>query len=270
MCVNGGTSYRRLVARALMALVLASAPARVGFAQAVDIAPLLTPPVPKIVPQPTPEVLPPLAPPTAPAEAVPPGPPVRIDDVRIEGVTVYDPASLRPSYADLIGQTVPRERLLAVVEALQTRYRADGYILTTVHGEAEQRDGRLVFVIRVTEGYISAVKLEGDIGDAGELARQILQHLVERRPTNNADLERYLLLVNDIPGVVASGVLRKLSTEPGAVELVAKVQRTPVTAQFQYDNRGSREVGPHEALLVGQANAITSFGGQLEAIFFNT
>ncbi len=253
-----------------MVLVMAAVPARAGFAQAVDIAPLLTPPVPKVVPQPTPEVLPPLAPPTAPAEAVPPGPPVRIDDVRIEGVTVYDPASLRPSYADLIGQTVSRERLLAVVEALQTRYRADGYILTTVHGEAEQHDGRLVFVIRATEGYISAVKLEGDIGDAGELARQILQHLVEIRPTNNADLERYLLLVNDIPGVAAAGVLRRAPPDPGAVELVTQLRRTPFTALFQYDNRGSREVGPHQGLLVGQANAFTSFGAQLEAMFYNT
>src|SRR5260370_38917829 len=39
--------YRRLAARALMALVLASVPARAGFAQAVDIAPLRSPPVPQ-------------------------------------------------------------------------------------------------------------------------------------------------------------------------------------------------------------------------------
>ena len=56
---------------------------------------------------------------------------------------------------------------------------ADGWILTTVHGEAEQRDGRLVFVIRVTEGYISSVRLDGDIGEAGELAQEILQHLIK-------------------------------------------------------------------------------------------
>jgi hemolysin activation/secretion protein len=47
---------------------------------------------------------------------------------------------------------VPRERLLALVEALQARYREDGYILTVVHGAAEHKDGRLIFVVRATEG----------------------------------------------------------------------------------------------------------------------
>lgn len=253
-----------------MALAVAVLPARVGLAQAVNIAPLVTPPVPKVTPPPAPEVLAPIVPPAPFPETVPPGPPVHLDDVRIEGVTVYDAASLRPRYADLIGQTVPRERLLAAVDALQARYRADGYILTTVHGEAEHQDGRLIFVIRVTEGYISAVKLDGGIGAATPLAREILHHLTEIRPTNNADLERYLLLVNDIPGVAANGVLRRAPPEPGAVELVVQLQRTPVTAQFQFDNRGSQEVGPYEALLTGQANAFTRFGTQLEATFYNT
>ena len=223
-----------------------------------------------MLPAPTPEVLPPAAAPTPELEAVPPGPAVRIDDVRVEGVTVYDAATLRPLYADLIGAAVPREQLQAAVEALQTRYRQDGYILTTVHGAADRRGGKLIFVIRATEGYISDVKLDGDIGDVGKLVLEILQHLTVPRPVNNADLERYLLLANDIPGVSAQAVLRRDSPEPGAVELVAKVARKPFGVQFQFDNRGSPQVGPYEALLTAQANAFTSVGEQVQATFFNT
>ncbi len=254
-----------------MALLAAVAlPLRAGFAQAVDIAPLVTPPLPKVQPAPTPEVLAPVVPPAPQLEAVPPGPAVRVDDVRIEGVTVYDPATLRPLYADVVGASVPRERLQALVEALQTRYREDGYILTTVHGGAERRDGRLIFVIRATEGYIADVKLDGDIGDAGQLVLEILRHLIDIRPVNNADLERYLLLANDIPGVSAQAILSRDSPEPGAVGLVAKVARQPFGAQFQFDNRGSREVGTNEALLTAQANAFTRFGEQVQGTFFNT
>jgi len=260
----------RRIARALAALALLLVPVRAGFAQAVDIAPFVTPPVQKVTPPPTPEVLAPVLPATPPPEEIPSGPPVRVDDVRVEGVTVYDPATLRPLYADLIGATVPREKLLAAVEALQTRYREDGYILTTVHGAAERRGGGLIFVIRATEGYISDVKLDGDIGDAGKLALAMLEHLTSIRPVNNADLERYLLLANDIPGVSAQAVLRRVSPEPGAVELVAKVARTPFAAQFQFDNRGSPEVGPYEALLTAQSNAFTSVGEQIQGTFFNT
>src|ERR1051325_2068030 len=103
MCVKRGSSYRRMVARALLPLALSAAFAGAAFAQTPGVAPLLTPPVQRVVPPPTPEVLPPEAPSVEPAEAVPPGRPVRIDDIRIEGVTVCVQAGLRSGYADMIG-----------------------------------------------------------------------------------------------------------------------------------------------------------------------
>ena len=241
-----------------------------AYAQAVDIPPLISPPLPGVVPAPQPEVVPPPAiPPAPPAAPLPQGPPVRVDTVRVEGVTVYPPESIAPLYADLAGATVPRARLDAVIEDLQTKYRTDGYILTVVRGELQSINGRLVFVLRAVEGYISEVKLDGDIGPAGTLAYEILEHLTWIRPVNNADLERYLLLVQDIPGVSARAVLRR-ATEPGAVELVAQLSRKPVSVLAQYDNLGSNEAGPNEMLLRGATNSFTRFGEQFEAIFFNT
>lgn len=259
-----------LAATAVIGLLLTGVPKHEAYAQAVDIAPLVAPPIQKVQPAPAPAVLPTLAPAAPSVEGVPPGPAVHIDDIRFAGVTVYDAASLRPLYASLVGTDVPREKLLAVVEALQTRYREDGYILTTVHGAAVHEGGRLVFVVHATEGYIGDVKLDGDIGPAGTLVQAILDHLTWIRPVRNADLERYLLLANDIPGVTAQAVFRRVSPEPGAVELVAQIARKPFAAQFQFDNRGSPEVGPYEALLTGQSNAFTSAGEQLQATFFNT
>ena len=189
--------------------------------------------------------------------------------VRVEGVTVYTPESIAPLYADLVGATVPRTRLDAVIEDLQTRYRTDGYILTVVRGELQSVNGRTVFVLRAIEGYISEVKLDGDIGPAGTLVYEFLEHLTWIRPVNNADLERYLLLVQDIPGVSVRAVLRR-ATEPGAVELVAQLSRKPFSALAQYDNLGSNEAGPNEMLLRGSTNSFTRFGEQFEAIFFNT
>jgi hemolysin activation/secretion protein len=97
-----------------------------------------------------------------------------------------------------------------------------------------------------------------------------LQHLTLIRPVNNADLERYLLLVNELPGVTAQAVFRRVSPEPRAVEMVAQIARKPFAAQFQFDNRGSPEVGPYEALLTGQSNSFAAAGEQVQALFFNT
>jgi hemolysin activation/secretion protein len=241
-----------------------------ALGQAVDIPPLISPPLPGVVPTPQPKVVPPLAiPPRPPAAPVPQGPPERIDAVRVEGVTVYPPEAIAPLYADLVGSTVPRSRLDAVVEDLQTKYRTDGYILTIVRGEIQSVNGRSVFVLRAIEGYISEVKLDGDIGPAGTLVYEILEHLTWIRPINNADLERYLMLTQDIPGVYSRAILRR-TAEPGAVELVAQLSRKPFSALAQYDNLGSNELGPNEMLLRGTANSFTRFGEQFEAIFFNT
>ncbi len=194
---------------------------------------------------------------------------MRIDEVRVEGVTVYTPESIAPLYADLVGATVPRARLDTVVEDLQTKYRTDGYILTVVRGEIQSVSGRPVFVLRAIEGYIGEVKLDGDIGPAGILVYEFLEHLTWIRPVNNGDLERYLLLVQDIPGVSVRAVLRR-TAEPGAVQLVAQLSRKPFSAYAQYDNLGSNEAGPNEMLLRGTTNSFTRFGEQFEAIFFNT
>ncbi|MBV9201797.1 MAG: ShlB/FhaC/HecB family hemolysin secretion/activation protein [Alphaproteobacteria bacterium] len=238
--------------------------------QAVDIPPLISPPLPGVVPPPQPQVAPPPPiPPARPSAPLPQGPPVRIDAVRVEGVTVYAPEAIAPLYAELVGATVPRERLDAVIDDLQTKYRTDGYILTVVRGEIRLVNGRTVFVLRAVEGYISEVKLDGDIGPAGTLVYEFLHHLTWIRPVNNADLERYLLLVQDIPGVSVRAVLRR-TPEPGAVELVAQLSRKPFSAFAQYDNLGSNEAGPNEMLLRGSSNSFTRFGEQFEAIFFNT
>lgn len=235
------------------------------------MAPLTAPPTQRVLPQEQPEIVPPAAPTVEAPEAPPAGPPIQVDRVQVEGVTVYDEATLRGLYGDVVGAAVPRARLDEVVQALQTRYREDGYILTVVSGEFRKtNEGQVVFVIRATEGYISDVKLDGDIGPAGTLVLDMLQRLTDKRPVNNKDLERYLLLANDIPGVTARAVLRREGLEPGAVQLVAQVARKEVSGLLSFDNRAPPEAGPYELLLSGATNSYTRFGERAEALFYNT
>ena len=262
-----------------LALVALSALAWAGEVQAQAppapprlpaVIPPLTSPIPGVLPPEQPEIVPPSPPPTEAAPPPPAGPPVRVDEIRVEGVTVYNEAELRSLYSDAIGPAVPRARLDEIVQDLQRRYREDGYILTVVRGEFRRIGGRVVFVISAIEGYIGSIKLDGDIGPAGTLVYDFLQNLTTKRPVNNADLERYLLLAGDIPGVTVRAVLRRLPGEAGAVELVAQVSRKPVSGLVNYDNRGPQDVGPNEILVSGALNSFTSLGERLEAIFYNT
>ena len=264
----------RLFAGLFLLLGLLAASANGAQAQAPSVpaavAPLITPPVPRVLPPAQPEIVPPVVPPPEAAPLPPEGPPIHVDQVRIEGVTVYDEESLRALYADVVGQTVPRARLDEIAQTLQARYRDDGYILTLVRGEFQRPGNRVVFVIHAIEGYISQVKLDGDIGPAGELVLDMLEHLTARRPVKNADLERYLLLANDVPGVTARAVLRREGGEPGAVVLVAQLSRKEVSGLLNFDNRGPKEAGPPEMLVSGTTNSFTNFGESVQALLFTT
>ncbi|HZK90678.1 MAG TPA: POTRA domain-containing protein [Stellaceae bacterium] len=233
-------------------------------------APFAAPPTERVLPPEQPEVLPPAPPPSAGAVEAPEGGPVRVDAVRVQGVTVYDEAALKALYGDAVGAAVPRTRLDEIVRELQTKYREDGYILTVVHGQFERANGRIVFLIQAVEGYIGDVKLDGDIGPAGDLVYRMLKKLTDKRPVNNSDLERALLLANDVPGVTVKAVLRRQSNEPGAVELVAQLSRKALSGFATYDNRGSHEAGPNEMLLSGATNSFTSVGERVEALLFST
>lgn len=272
--LNVGSSLPRKICVALL-LIGAVVPASTVpvFAQAVPPgagAPLVTPPTQRVLPPAQPEVLPPAAPPSAGTVEAPAGGPVRVDEVRVQGVTVYDEAALKARYADAVGSAVPRARLDEIVRGLQTKYREDGYILTVVHGQFERSNGRIVFVIQAVEGYIGDVKLDGDIGYAGDLVYRMLKKLTDKRPVNNSDLERALLLANDVPGVTVKAILRREPNEPGAVELIAQLSRKAIDGFVSYDNRGSPESGPNEMLLSGATNSFTSVGERMEALLFST
>jgi hemolysin activation/secretion protein len=234
-------------------------------------APLTTSPIERAQPEAQPRAVPPLLPTPAPgAPEVPAGPPVTIQAVDVQGATAYKPGELEPYYSGIIGKSVPLGQVSTVLQQIQGRYRNDGYVLTVVRGTVEPVDGRSTLRIRVVEGFISDVKIDGDIGPAGVLVYNFLNKLTSIRPVNIADIERALLLAQDVPGVSVRAVLRPGTGEVGAVELVGQVGRKPFGGYVQYDNRGAPFAGPHELLVGAQANSFTSAGERTEIILYDT
>ena len=230
------------------------------------------------VPQgsPIPRVLPPQPPKVAPGALVPPpgGPAGAVPDVAIavsrvvvEGVTVYAPAALARITAGLTGPAVPLAAVERARVALLQRYRRDGYPLTAV---SAVRDGAGVLHMRVTEGHIAEVKLDGDIGPAGVQVLRFLNRLTEPKAITAAALERYLLLAQDVPGVSVRAILRPSTDQPGALTLVAQVSRTAVSGLLTADNRGFRKSGPEESLAVADFNSFTSYGERTEVSLYRS
>jgi hemolysin activation/secretion protein len=226
-------------------------------------------PLPGIV-QPAP---PAVAPPSAPAPPVPPAPvspaiTVSIRAVTVVGATAYPAALLDAMTAGLTGDAVPLQKIEVTRAAILNRYRADGYVYTTVNARIDPATAQLRFV--VTEGHIVEIKLSGDIGPAGTQVLRFLRHLTEIRPIDTHSLERWLLLANDIPGVTVTSTLNPSVEDPGALTLVAGVQRDKYGTQISADNRAFRQTGPEELLTTFDLNSFTSFGEQTEVSLYHT
>lgn len=217
------------------------------------------------------QVEPPVAPATPSAPRAEPGAVaadavVPVTDAVVQDATVYSAAVLSPMIAGLTGPSVPVARIEAARTAILNRYRADGYVYTAV--DARIRDGHLRFV--VVEGRIVSVKLDGHIGPAGTQVLRFLNHLVEAGPVNTKTLERWLLLASDVPGVALTPVLGASTEEPGALALVVRVTRTPVSGQLSADNRAFRQTGPEELLSLVDFNSFTALGERTELSIYHT
>ncbi|HUB96063.1 MAG TPA: ShlB/FhaC/HecB family hemolysin secretion/activation protein [Stellaceae bacterium] len=241
----------------------------------VEPAPAQVPPTASPVPEgsPIPRLLPPAPPSTVPGITVPPLPTpgelptgtVAVTHVAIDGVTAYAPAAMGRLVQDLTGPAVPLARIETARLAILQRYRADGYVFTGVDADIE--DGQLRFV--VTEGHIVSVRLEGEIGPAGAQVLRFLKRLTEEPVIDVATLERYLLLAQDVPGVTLHAVLQPVTGEPGALALVAQVERKPVSGLATIDNRAFNEIGPVETLGVVDVNSLSRFGEKTEISYYH-
>lgn len=231
-------------------------------------------------PRPTPPLLPPAPPPAEippitvvpPSMAVPPG----AEKVRfvlraivVKGATVYSGEALQALYADLIGTEISVARLFELAEQIQRKYRDDGYFLARVI-VPPQTASNGVFELQVIEGYISGVRIEGDVGWVKPRIQAYLDRITHIRPVREQDVDRYLLLINDIAGVQAFGVLRRSQEGLGGSELVLRAERKPVDVAVVANNRGSKYTGPNRAGLTLQENAATALGERIGVFLFAT
>ena len=227
---------------------------------------------------PLPRVVPPVMPSAVPATGLQPLPapgtevpnqPVRVINVTVEGVTAFPAADIAQLADGLVGPAVPLPKIDAARQAILQRYRSEGYALTTVSVKSDAA-GRLRFV--VVEGKIVSVKLQGDMGPAGVQVLRFLDRLMDpdNQPIRSDQLERYLLLAQDVPGVTLRAVVEPSAEQPGAMNLIAQVSRQAVSGSVSFDNRAFDQTGPVQGLLAMNFNSFTQYGERTEVSFYHT
>ena len=251
--------------------------ALLALALALPILAQAPPPQPGLIERVAPVEPPGLGPPLLPPEpqaATGPGATrqVPIGTVRVAGAAAPGAAARQQAVAGLAGRDATLAEIEAARLALLHAYRAAGFAYVAVAARlAAGVEGRLDLRFDVTEGFVAEVVLDGaPIGAAEPQLRRFLDPLVGQRPLPHAALERALLLAGDLPGVEARGLLRPIAGEPGALQLVVRLERRPVTGFASLDNRGYPATGAWQGLLVGQLNSLSRFGERSELALLQT
>jgi hemolysin activation/secretion protein len=206
-----------------------------------------------------------------------------LDRIQIDGATAYTQEDLSRLYQDRIGQKVSLADLYGIAGQMTRKYRNDGYILTQVVVPPQTIQGGTA-KLQVVEGYLDHVDVQLEQGARAETeaAMAFVRSYAARITTGSAlnvkDLEHYMLLINDLPGVSARGVLAPSKTRPGAADLSIVIQRNPFDAIISADNYGTRFLGPlqfsgaasfnslfgHNERLTGQAVIAPDTGNGIE------
>ncbi|MFZ2620395.1 MAG: ShlB/FhaC/HecB family hemolysin secretion/activation protein [Alphaproteobacteria bacterium] len=166
-----------------------------------------------------------------------------LNSVRIHGVTAYMPKKFLPLFAAATGQELTVAELAALVDKITATYRNDGYILArAVLPPQDITAGNVE--IQVVEGRLGAVKLEGDAASS-KLIQSYAKRLQNDAVLQASSLERYLLLMNDLPGVTAKATLVP-GAQTGDSDIVITTNFVKTSGSYGASNWGTRYVGPQQ------------------------
>ena len=176
--------------------------------------------------------------------------------VTVEGSTVYAEDELPRLYEDRIGQEIALAEVFSIAEQITAKYRNDGYILSRAIVPPQTIEDGTVS-IKIVEGFINEVRIEGEISERQSLLNTYADKITSSRPLSIGDLERYLLMIRDLPGIKSEATISPAQSIPGASDLVILVEYKKTDSFVRLDNRGSKYNGPVRLWLGGGFNSLT-------------
>lgn len=174
--------------------------------------------------------------------------------VVLDGSSVYSPGEVTELFKGMIGQSVSFADLVNMSRQMTVQYREDGYMFSRAILPPQKINGGVVH-LQAVEGRVTGVQVVGDFKDENGLIQAYANKIRSEGPANQAQVERYLLLIDDLPGISARSVM-KPSDVPGGGDLIIEVKQDPFEGSASIDNRGSRYLGPFRGTLVGAFNSL--------------
>ena len=253
------TLVRRAVALAAMAAIAPHAP--YAHAQTAPDGGQVLRQLQPLLQAPQPGALIDIQPPARQA-TTPGGPQVTLAGIQFSGHTVFTSEALLAATGDVQGRAFDLAGLRALADAVSAHYRNNGYPFARALVPAQTLDDQILH-IEVIEGRYGQVRALADDATLAARGQALLTGLQPGAVIQSATLERATLLLDDLPGVDVSPLIRP-GQAAGTGDLDVTLQRGPrVAGQLGLDNAGNRYTGQHRAKLDLDLNSPFLLGDQL-------
>lgn len=197
-----------------------------------------------------------------------------LSGVEIVGATLYSEDEFSGVIGERMGAEISLAQVYDIAGEIQALYRNDDYIFTRVIVPAQEIEGGRV-KIEVVEAVIESITIEepaGSIGPVINLAEEMLSGLIGRPNPTGMALERALLVINDIPGIVRATAVPQPgpSGDRGALALFVNVERRALEAIIYGDNRQTSSIGRGIFGGTVKLNGYSSWGDTTAVSYFNS
>ena len=176
------------------------------------------------------------------AARLPASAPFEVKAILISGNTLFDTPTLHRLVSDAEGRTLTLPELGDLAARITEHYRGHGYPLARAIVPAQTIQSGIVR-IEIIEARYGRVSLENRSRVNDLLLEKTLSSLENGQPIGQTELDRALLLLSDIPGVVIAATLKPGETV-GTSDLLVNAQPGPaLSGAVVTDNYGNRYTG---------------------------
>lgn len=170
-----------------------------------------------------------------------------IGEIQIGSIIVSEPdGTVHPEFGPVIeryiGSTVGQAGLKEIATAIASEARAQGYIFASAYVPQQEVALGSIRVI-VDLGRVDEIQVEGN--NNARLASMLAD--LKGKYARKAEVERALLLIRDIPGVIINGT--DFVRDGGRGKLIVMAGERRASGWVGLDNYGDKEVGPYRTRL---------------------
>lgn len=188
---------------------------------------------------------------------------------KLPNPTQVSDEDLRSVATPLIGKRISVEDLRLIATAMEGKFRSAGYPYARVILPPQKvENGKVRFT--VVEGWIENGKVLGKAGIEKAQAELRMHQLDKAGPIEVDEIERMVALLQRVPGLQSHVSIARGASGPGAMKLIAEVDRKAPKFLLNVQNFGSHSLGREGATLYASIPGAAPYGDEFQFAGYNT